>query len=284
MPARLIRHYMLDTSWVPWWLTGPNRGRIMWALGAALDAIVQRAQDGCLERFPRFCSEEALSWIGRDRRIIRGFAETAESYRERLVGWRSAHRRAGNAFGMLKQVQAYFLPRELRVRLVTGDADIAQWWTVEKNGTESFHRADPSNWNWDSLEPGQTPITGQRRHWLLLYQPDESDMFAPLGTSHAQDPTLTRGTVGLVLQAKDLSFISNAFKQAGTWLAGVIVVHDLTAFDPVGSGAGYPDGRWYRYSDPATYEPIRNRNARYFADRRRPGLFEEGLTEGYEYP
>jgi hypothetical protein len=249
----------------------------MWAFGTALDAIIQRAQDGCLERYPRVCSEEALFWIGRDRRIPRGFAESADSYRERLVKWRSTWRRAGMAWSILEQVQAYFLPREARVRLVTGDENVAQWWTREKNGVESFYRADPSNWDWDSQEPGQTPIAGQRRHWLLIYQADSGDMFEPLDVEEDQDALITRGSAGQVLQARDLGIIANMFKQAGTWLSGVIVVHDLATFDPTGSGTDYPDGRWYQYGDPLTLEPIRNANAEYFLDRRRPGLYQEGL-------
>jgi hypothetical protein len=277
MAASLFRHRVVDSSWVPWWLTGPNRGRVMWAIGLALDTAVTWAQLGLLERFPMFCSEEALFWIGRDRGIPRGFAESADSYRVRLTQWLQTRSREGLAWSILHTVRAYFLPRQVVVRLVTGDTSVAQWWSVDKDGNESFHRAEPSNWDWDSAEPGQTPVTGQRRYWLIIYQPDSGDMFELLGPEHEQDPTLTRGTAGLVLQARDMTFLGRLFKQAGTWLAGVIVASDTASFAPDGSGAGYPDGRWYRYADPATYTPVRLTTARYFADRRRPGLFEEGL-------
>lgn len=286
MPARTIRHHLLDTSWVPWWLTGPNRGRILWSFGLAMDAIMQRAQEATLQRFPLFCAPDALPWHGRDRRIVRGLVESTDSYRRRLVQWRKTHKKKGIAWGILENIQAYFLPQVPVVRLVSGGTTAAQWWTIDSNGVRSFHRQTPSNWDWDSAEPGQTPIDTQRRFWVIIYQ-DETDpfvMFFPNDTSAFQDPTRTRGTAGLHAAADDLLRIALDWKQAGTWCAGIIIAHDTAMWDPAGSGAGYPDGTWYRYSTPVTYLPVRPRTAEYFHDRRRPGLFQEDLTEGYQYP
>lgn len=286
MAARFIRHHILDTKWVPHWLTGPNRGRFMWAVGTALDVVVQQAQDGVLQRFPLFCTEEALTWIGRDRGIRRGFAESSESYRARLVRWRSIRRRAGTAWGVLENVQSYFLPQVPVVRLVTGGTTAAQWWTLGSDGSFSFVRRTPSNWDWDSADPNTATIDTQRPFHIIIYQ-DPSDplsLFPPLGTTASQDPTRTRGTSGLALAAGDLLRLATERKQGGTWCRGVIIAHDLSLFSPTGSGANYPNGTWYRYSDPATYLPVRARDARYFSDRRRPGLFQEGLTDDYTYP
>ncbi len=279
MAANRFRRHIIDTLWVPWWLTGPNRGRVMWAIGTTLDAMVQWCQLGVLERFPLFCSEEALSWIGRDRGLIRGAVESAESYRLRLTRWLQAKARMGHAFGILEQVQAYFSPAAPTVRLVTGDTVSAQWWTRNEDGTEEFYKADPSNWDWDSLEPGQTPIAGHRRFWIIIYQASDEpgNLFTALGTTSSQRPDTCRGADALTAQIQDIFNIADQFKQAGTWCAGIIVSFSDAQFPPGGSGTGLPQGNWYRYSDPLTYTPIRVQQARYFFDRRRPGLFQEDL-------
>jgi hypothetical protein len=36
----------------------------------------------------------------------------------------------------------------------------------------------------------------------------------------------------------------NTFKASNSRLQGLFLVHDDTAFDPTGSGVGYPDGTW----------------------------------------
>lgn len=277
--SRLIRHHILSTQWVPWWLTGPNRGRLLWSVGATLDAAIMWAQRGMVERLPLNCSEEALPHHGTDKGIRKGFAESVESYRYRLTKWRQFQARKGHAYGVLEAIQAYFLPQVPTVRMVTSSLDWAQWWTRDGSGVESFHKADPSNWDWDSLEvvPGGNPLDAHRRFWIIIYQPnaDPLSLFPALGTSAQQSGLLTRGTGGTVAAAGDLLYLANEFKMAGTWCSGIIIAHDAASFSPSGSGAGYPDGRWYRYADPTTWTPVRLATAEYFHDVHRPGLDSE---------
>lgn len=44
-------------------------------------------------------------------------------------------------------------------------------------------------------------------------------------------------------QYRDLEQIARKWRAMGTWIAGVFVY--LGTFDPTGSGADYPDGRWF---------------------------------------
>lgn len=274
--SRTMRQHILSTTWVPSWWTGPNRGRVLWSIGLTLDCAIQWAQRAVMERFPLWCSEEAIQHHCRDRSIVRGQAESSEAIRLRLTKYRQLHARRGHAWGMLEAIQAYFSPQKPLIRLVTSGPNWAQWWTRTAAGVETFHKRVPTNWDWDSDEPGVDPglVDHHRRFWIIIYQPasDPLSLFPPQGTSAQQDPTLTRGTRGRVDAAKDLRSLANEFKAPGTWCAGIIIASDLASFDPMGSGAGYPDGRWYRYTDPTTYQPVRLQSAEYFHDVRRPGI------------
>ncbi len=281
-----FRHLIQSPNRAPRWLRESVLGRYMWSIGLTMDVGTEWLHQGIVQRLPQQCDESALSWLGRARRIIRGAAETSDSFRGRLLRWRSAWKRAGNAFGILEQVQGYFSPAAPTVRLVTGDTVSAQWWTRNEDGTEEFYKADPSNWDWDSLEPGQTPITGQRRFWIIIYQPSDepNNLFTALGNTSSQRPDTCRGADALTAQIQDIFNIADRFKQAGTWCAGIIVSFSDAQFPPGGSGTGLPQGNWYRYSDPVTYLPVRVRDAEYFIDRRRPGLFQEDLEAENGYP
>ena len=285
MTAPLFRHHLLSQQWVPWWWTGPNRGRVLWSVGLTLDMAAQWCQLGVLERFPLVCSEEALSWIGRDRGIRRGYAESSESYRRRLTRWRQAWARAGSAWGVLEQVQSYFLPETPIVRYVKHSPSLnrATWWTRDAQGVETYATKSPSNWDWDSTDAGRPASLDAKdtRFWVIIYQNPTTSMLARRGNAAQQSPPHMRGTTGLVNHGVDLYDLAMTWKMAGSWCAGVIVSWDAAAFSPTGSGSGYPDGTWHRYSrivSPSVRVPNRFADAEYLHDRRYPASFQTGLT------
>jgi hypothetical protein len=257
----------------------------MWSIGFTLDLAAQWCQLGVLERFPLVCSEEALSWIGRDRGIRRGYAESSESYRQRLVRWRQTWARAGSAWAVLEQVQSYFLPSAPVVRYVRHSPSLnrATWYTRDAQGTETYHTQSPSNWDWDSADPGRPASLDTRdsRFWVIVYQDPTTSMLAELGTEADQAPAYMRGTAGLFNNAVDIYDLAMTWKMAGSWCAGIIVSWDATAFSPTGSGAGYPDGTWHdesRIVSPSVRVPNRFTDAEYLQDRRFPGSFQLDLT------
>lgn len=285
MSAPLHRHHLLSQTWVPWWLTGPNRGRILWSIGFTLDLATQWCQRGLLERYPDFCSEEALSWIGRDRVIRRGLSESSESYRRRLKRWRQTWARAGSAWGVLEQVQSYFLPDAPVVRYVKHSPalDRATWYTRDAQGVETYATSSPSNWDWDSTDAGRPASLDAKdtRFWIIVYQDPATSLLSRLGTTAAQSTTRMRGTAGLVNHGIDLFDLAMTWKMAGSWCAGIIVSWDPAAFSPTGSGAGYPDGTWHRQSrivSPSVRTRNRFADAEYLQDRRYPDSFQLGLT------
>lgn len=284
MTAPLFRHHLLSQQWVPWWWTGPNRGRVLWTIGLTLDLAAQWCQLGVLERFPLSCSEEALSWIGRDRGIRRGYAESSESYRRRLKHWRQTWARAGNAWAVLEQVQSYFLPEVPMVRYVKHSPalDRATWYTRDTLGVESYHTQSPSNWDWDSADATRPDSLDDKdsRFWIIVY-PVPSAIMSFRGTTATVSPTHMRGTTALVNVGVDLYDLANTWKMAGSWCAGIVACWDKYGFDPAGSGTGYPDGTWHHYSRIAS-PSVRVRNrfaaAAYLQMRRHPDSFHVGLT------
>lgn len=273
---RTLRQFILDTSHTPSWLVGPNMGRALWATGLVLDLAIEWLYQGIQQRFPDTCEAGALPWLARDRRLRRGLRESEAGFRERLKGWLAAHRRAGSPFAVLSQEQAYFSPQRPIVRTVEHDptgATRATWVTLYADGTEEVVRVSPSNWDWDSADPLYTQTNMRVRFWLIVYQDptDTASIFQVDQDSDAADaPDTTWATTASVESALDLSRLADDWKSEGTWFGGSIVAFDLTAFAPTGSGAGYPDGTWYRYADPVTREPTRNLGAQYFDYRRRP--------------
>lgn len=289
-----LRQHLLSTAWVPWWLVGPNRGRVLWSAGAALDAGVEWLFQGLQEAYPSLCSPEALTWIGRDRRIQRGLNETDASYRRRLLLWLDAWRQAGTAFGIIGQAQSYFAETQTPtnigpvMHLVQHNisTNTATWWTVSNDGERTFTIVDPSNWDWDSQAPDYHGNLRDTRFWVIIQQQaggSPTPLFAPQEASGPTTPVSSQtiplgSSIGSTVSADDLTRIASDWKMAGSWCAGVVI--DYTAgFDFDGSGSGYPNGYWYRAWDPVANDYQRNRGAAYFNIRRDPTTYSDGPAD-----
>lgn len=121
----------------PTWLTTGDGAKVLYSLGLILDASLERVRQSLVARFPEYTeSEESLALIGRDRLIVRGRAESADAYAKRLIQWRYplGHRVRGNAWGMLRQVRAYF---GNTVDQFTIDRR-GTWCRVNADGSESY--------------------------------------------------------------------------------------------------------------------------------------------------
>lgn len=253
-----LRQHISSTRWVPWWWTGPNRGRVLFAIGAALDMAIEHVYMGIQERFPSFCSEEALTWLGRDRGLVRGPNESAESFRERLLRWRETWRLAGSAWAVLDQIQTFFIPDVTSVYLVSHDPvrDEATWWGILSDGTRTRHVQSPSNWDFDSDDAARPASldTIDTRFWIIIEQRQGSVVpayFAPRSSAQAVTSNLESANGVIHPDATDIHpsiwsdfyGFAKKWKQAGTWVAGIFVWFDTV--DPTGSGANYPDANWH---------------------------------------
>jgi hypothetical protein len=221
------------------------------AIGIPLDMMGEYLRLGVLQGFPDYARSDALRFIGTDRKMLRGFREDDLAYAPRLRTARQTWKLAGNAPTLLRELAAYFSPSPPVIRYVVngytdsgaGLAQFADWWTYA-NGTLSYHRQSPSNWDWDGT-------TDQIRFWIIIYR---NEGFTPWfwGDGHAWGGGQSWGYEEEFTEnfASDARKFISQWKAAGShcWhFGGIIVTGDASLFDPTGSGAGFPDGTWGNY-------------------------------------
>lgn len=107
-------------SMVPWWAGRElgRAGKILWALGLHVDALVDAHVAAIKSRYPGFYSNDSLPLVGRDRRIRRGPLESDDVFASRLPRWWDDHKRRGGPYAMLEQLRAYWTPLAFQVDLI----------------------------------------------------------------------------------------------------------------------------------------------------------------------
>lgn len=250
-----------DGALFPYWILGSNSGRVVYSIGLLLDMATEWLYQGIQQRFPLVCDAGALPHLGRDLGILRGLREGTDAYRRRLSLWAPTHRRAGTPFAILEQAQAYFAPQVPRVHLVQHDPGAggkptrATWSTRHPDGSETTHVESPTNFDWDSEDPLRPASLDERdpRVWLVIEQPttDATCLFAPRSSAQAVARDID-GMNGCVRpdgsrapadQYRDLRDIVQTWRAMGTWVAAVLIY--FGEIDTGGTGADYPDGRWF---------------------------------------
>jgi hypothetical protein len=245
----------------PRWLTDGEGGLVGYALDIMKDAFVERIRLGLLARFPQQDPDgtpappDALAAIGRDRRVVRGLGESAESYAIRLLRWLDDRQRSGNPFALMQKLAEFTGPGP---SFRTVDAR-GNWFSRAADGTESYV-LNTGNWNWDG------PI-GERwsRFWVIIY---------PNGLWSAEtnwgepdevwgDPDGTWGTTANLDVVDTIRGIIADWKPAGTKCVNIIVALDPDSFDP---SSPEPDGTWGHWSinDSGVQVPARLDTARYW--------------------
>ncbi len=250
----------------PRWLTTGDGELVGYALDIVKDAFVKRARLGLLVRFPQNpqtgepAPADALTAMGRDRRVIAAIDETPEEYAARLLEWLDDRRTAGNPFTLMRKLAEYLgagcMFRTVDVR--------GNWYTRAVDGTETS-LLKQGNWNWD----GDLSGTRWSRFWVIIYPP------ASLWTVNTGqgwgDPTVqgwgdlgkTWGTTATPGEVDTVQFIVNDWKPAGTRCVNIIVAFDPASFDPA---TPEPDGTWGRWSKIVDGVRVRSRlsTARYW--------------------
>src|SRR5690606_37815267 len=169
----------------------------------------------------------------RDRRVVRGLGESAESYAIRLLRWLDDRQRSGDPFALLQKLAEFTGPGP---SFRTVDAR-GNWFSRAADGTESYV-LNTGNWNWDG------PI-GERwsRFWVIIY---------PNGLWSAEtnwaepdevwgDPDGTWGTTANLDVVDTIRGIVADWKPAGKKCVNIIVALDPDSFDP---SSPEPDGTW----------------------------------------
>jgi hypothetical protein len=263
MPSRFRQ---IRTRIAPRWLTDGAGGLVGYALDIVKDAFVERVRLGLLARFPEngpngeTAPEDALYLMGRDRRVVRGIAETDASYAARLKLWLDDRRRQGNPFMLMQKLAEYFGPLKMRTVDARGN-----WYTRDTDGTETS-LLKQENWDWDGSAIGER----WSRFWVIVYPNglwiDNSDNWGTDTWNGADwgDASETWGSTADLEVVQTTRAIVSDWMPAGTRCVNIIIALDNASFDPT---APEPDGLWEGYSKNVAGVQVRARlsTARYWA-------------------
>lgn len=246
----------------PPWLSTGNGERYMYNIGLSSDAVLEKMNQAMRARLPGVGTPSALPYIGLDRVLTQGPAESNESFALRLKRAFPTWQLAGNRHAVLEQALVYVdnyqdpatvtqVPRGVIVgnTAVTG-VDGASWdWyynTSDIQEPTNHQRVYPNNWNWDNTIQWW-------RAWLIL--------FFEAGATLGPEDTWGNGTWGESGGSWGLNVEPSVFvqlrtllrlwKSAGTYYPYIIVCFNGgsgttgNALSPNSvSGAGNPDGFW----------------------------------------
>lgn len=204
---------------LPSWLTTGEGERVLYSLGLLCDGYLQRLYEGVLARFPQFAPSDALSYLGRDRKITRGIGESDASFSARLVQWLDDHRVRGNPFALMRQLRA-FCQADVRLRTVDRNGN---WYTLERDGSTSVDLAT-GEWDWDGVS---TDLWA--RFWVIIYPTADG---RPWKQTQTWGESETIGTTATANEVSTVKSIIKAWKPAGTTCEWVIIAFDDASFDP----------------------------------------------------
>lgn len=236
-----LRHQMAE--WVPPRMSdrpGKNRGwRYLYSMALAADATVEFALQGMLARLPGEGTNTALPRIGRDRRIVRGAAESAAAFIERLKLWRTSWRGAGNPYTLMHQIRGFVAPHKPLLRIVNANGT---WYTLNPDDTIERLKTHPaSNWDWDGNAAAWS------RFWVIIYPPaglwvrdgvwGDTELWGQAGQG-------TWGSSATVEEIAGLRNLIAEWKSAGAVCVKIVVSFDAGAFAPTDTSPPLPDGTW----------------------------------------
>jgi hypothetical protein len=254
----------------PWLLDRPPTKtvgfRLLYGIIAVLDASMQALGEGMRAAFPELGTPTALGYHGRDRRIVRGPTAGAAYYAAQLLDWLKLWRAAGSAYAVTRALQTFLAPASHVVRVVTRDG---VWWTLEADGTISYAKTSPTNWNWDSVSHPDN----QDRYWdfwIIVYDPSipTDGTWTDVGAwgidkSFGQDISIT--------DVETIKTLIRQWKGAHAHPVCLIWSYDGAAFDPEAPAGdlSLPDGTWGNWSKDDSGNRMRSRfdTARYWEVR-----------------
>jgi hypothetical protein len=240
---------------LPAWLSTGEGEFVGYSLGLLCDAFAERVRLGLLARFPQFAPPDALSYLGRDRRIVRGINEPDDAYAARLVRYLDDHRVQGNPYALMDQLASYC---QAAVRIRTVDRS-GNWFTRDRDGSRSA-LINQANWDWDG-----GAASSWSRFWVIIY-PTAAGLpwSASVGGSPASWPSGgTIGTTATPDQVASVRSIIREWQPDGTRCEWIIIAFDDASFDPT---APEPDGTWANFGtdNAGAYEIARLTSARYW--------------------
>lgn len=245
---------------LPGYLRDDAKGeRVAYSVAVLFDMLVEWTRQGLVARFPGEAPPDGLQHIGADRRIVRGFDESTESYRLRLKAWRQQWRLAGHARGILDAIAGYLTGHDVIVRIFT---DSAAMYQRDAAGVFS-HRYDV-DWDWDGTDEWW-------RYWVYIYAPPSLG-WAPGtygdGSTFGDDGALTRSSAITRAQKRTIDLLIREWGPRHGKCEWIIVSSDSDFLDPDSGDPGLPDGTWANWGKRATptspTEPARDARGMYW--------------------
>lgn len=227
-------------------LSDDEGAKVLFTMGAMLDAELEYTAHGIRARFPDYGSEDTLAAIGRDRQVIRGAFESGPTYGGRCRQWLANWALAGNPFAILAELRAYLAPYELRMRIVNR---YGCWYTINPDGTREYV-LNQSNWEWDAL-PEES---GWARFWVILYPPATlwtrlPDFGDPaLWGGAFGNPGYTWGSTARPEHVRTVRQIVDQRKDEKSACSHIIVSFDPALFAPGDAIPPNPSATWGNYS------------------------------------
>jgi len=238
---------------LPSWLQDGDGEKVVYLLAATKDGRLEWETEAVAARWPEYAPDDALPKLGRERRILRGPDEARASYETRLKGWIPAHKRRGHAFGILEQLDGYLQPHVCRFRLIT---NTGMWYTRDSDDSESWLRANPTNWDWDGSS------SSWWRFWVIIYPPADGSLWAR--TKWGQGNWGSGGTLGSTATREQVQTIRSLVREwmpAHAMCMNIIIAFDWSDFAPTAApGAPMPDGTWGDWLKHGTDPAVQSRD------------------------
>jgi hypothetical protein len=239
------------------------------AFGLTLDVGTESLLRGLMQSYPLRCEEASLSILEADRGIRRRGTETVQSHRVRLASFRQIHAHAGSHYGQMINLRPYFMPGAYPTIYCVhqmGDGSCATWHKMAPDGTYSYTRATPSNFDFDGV-----PAKWSREFWFIEIAGTRLDGSM---TQYNDGSTYNGGQVygGVsAVHGADIKAILDEAKATHT----IVWTLALTTgtIDPTGTAVTladgsttHPTGNWGPLVDPTTHAPTRPAHLRFYFD------------------
>ena len=153
----LITHRNTLAKLLPPWALRLNLFRVLYVWALMLDILLDMLLAAVKIRFPNLYSEESLSLLSRERGLVRGPNEPAQSFATRLQNWWDVWGEAGSFRALAQQLQAYALPATYKIYIVNNQKFR---WTLAIDGT--WTQDYLPIWTWDSHTDRRS------RFWVIL--------------------------------------------------------------------------------------------------------------------
>jgi hypothetical protein len=220
--------------------------RFRYSMAVVVDMVIEKITEGVKARMPGVGDVSALPYIGADRAITRGMAESDAGYAERLTHAFDTWKFAGTARGVMVAVTSWLVGATPKVwSVLQGPSGGASSWDVYAAGADTTqpptHTAVlPSNWNWDGMNR-------PKRRWLII---DGTGWFS--STHKWGDAGLKWGAPGLAWGCDATGYGDTIRQMLAQWRSAgcnwlwAIITTDPTYFPEAGAAGDpkLPDGNF----------------------------------------